>query len=124
MPPREGVDFWETWVDERSKSPAEPAPGAPPERSARSVEDEAVQAEVGTTRLYLNLGRRDRVRGPDVERLLAERVGLAEPARIQVRNTHTYVIVKDADVERVVSGLNGGKHGDRDLVCEPARPGR
>jgi ATP-dependent RNA helicase DeaD len=110
-----GTDFWETWVDERARGGAEPA------RPERRAEEEAPQAEPGTTRLYLNLGRRDRVRSDEVQQLLTERVGLAEPPRMQVRNTHTYLIVKDVDAERVIKGLTGTKYADRELLCEPAR---
>ncbi|HEY3355662.1 MAG TPA: DbpA RNA binding domain-containing protein, partial [Polyangia bacterium] len=126
------VDFWETWVDERTKeapSAAGEAEGAPvgsaPEarggRRSSPMDEEPAPLEPGTTRLYLNLGRRDRVRSGDVLQLVTERVGLPEPPRIQVRNTHTYLVVKDADVERVINGLRGGKFGDREINCEPAR---
>ncbi len=78
-------------------------------------------SEPGTVRLYLNLGRRDGVRSEDVAKLLTERAGLAEPVKLTVRNTHTYINVREEDAERVMSALNGGAWGDRALLCEPAR---
>jgi len=77
--------------------------------------------EPGTARLYLNLGRRDGVRIDDVVQLLAERVGLAEAPKVQVRNTHTYITVRVEDASRVMALLNGGAWGDRALLCEAAR---
>ena len=81
-----------------------------------------VQAlEPGMVRLYLNLGRRDRLRPPDLQALVSERTGLAEP-KLQVRNTHTYIAVRKEEADKVVSSLHGTKYGSRDLVCEPAKP--
>ena len=61
-----------------------------------------------------------RLRAPDVQKLVAERTGRTE-FRIQVRNTHTYLIVPEADVPQVIAALHGHKFGERELVCEPAK---
>jgi ATP-dependent RNA helicase DeaD len=122
VPP--GVEFWEAWVDQRGpRSQHASADGAAPsqEREAeREREREPEVAEPGTVRLYLNLGRRDGARGENVAGLVSERAQL-EPLRVQLRNTHSYLVVKEEDAPRVVSALNGTRWGERDLLCEPAR---
>jgi len=139
VPP--GMEFWEAWVEQRTQS--SPAPALPPEGGAEPVEGTAAEAaassvengaegsegesrapapvEPGMARLYLNLGRRDGVRTDEVVQLLAERAGLAEAPRVQVRNTHTYITVREEDAQRVITSLNGGTFGERALLCEPAR---
>jgi ATP-dependent RNA helicase DeaD len=133
VPP--GMEFWEAWVEQRTQSsgvPVLPAEGevATDEGAAAGtdgpdggeMESRApAPSEPGTVRLYLNLGRRDGVRSEDVLKILAERSNLAEPPKVQVRNTHTYVSVREEDAERVMASLNGGAWGDRALLCEPAR---
>jgi ATP-dependent RNA helicase DeaD len=113
----DGIDFWETWVDQRSQAPA----GAAVDGGATAGDFEDVQLEPGMARLYLNLGRRDRVRTADVEQLLADRVGQSGPPRIQVRNAHTYLVVKEEEADRIIKALTGARHGERELVCERAR---
>jgi len=114
-------EFWEAWVDERNvpESPGRAEPS--PERAGEpSAEPPAPALEPGMARLYLNLGRRDRVRAADVQQMVAERTGLAD-VKLQVRNTHTYLIVREADVQSVISALHGTRYSERDLVCEPAK---
>jgi ATP-dependent RNA helicase DeaD len=132
-PGSEDREFWETWVDERIQSgpgaaPPTPAPPAAEPAASGGEGGEAGETggptalEPGMTRLYLNLGRRDRLRAPEIQALLAERTGMPD-LRIQVRNTHTYIVLPEADAPRVVNALNGTRHGERDLVCEPAKKG-
>src|SRR5262249_54100078 len=115
----------ETWVESRGQSQEQQTqPGLGPEtRSEPAAEPERrepVALEPGLAKLYLNLGRRDRLRPPEVQSLIAERTGMSD-LRIQVRNTHTYIIAPEERVEQIVSALHGSKHGERDLVCEPAK---
>jgi ATP-dependent RNA helicase DeaD len=122
-----GKEFWEAWVD----SKAEPATGATTdeasngeraggerERGGREREREAPLPE-GHVRLYLNLGRRDGAKEAEIEQLLSERS--LEVASLQVRNSHTYIIVPDERADGVIGALTGGKFGERDMVCERAR---
>jgi ATP-dependent RNA helicase DeaD len=137
----DGREFWEAWVDSKtdaaapSASVAAGAPGVeassviteeaaarPLERTGERGERErerAIEVPPGRVRLYLNLGRRDGAREPEVQALLAER-GLSVEA-LQVRNSHTYLIVPEEAEATVCTTLTGHKYGDRDLVCERAR---
>jgi ATP-dependent RNA helicase DeaD len=137
-------EFWEAWVDERQKvatapgigpserganaprpveqsSPGPHPPLAPPVTPAPDDERrETPPLEPGMVRLYLNLGRRDRMRPPEVQALVNDRTGMPE-LKIQVRNTHTYITCAEAEAPQVIEKLHGTKVGDRDLVCEPAK---
>ena len=116
-------EFWEAWVDERQKVATSPGVGPAPTATPAPEEEERRETpplEPGMVRLYLNLGRRDRMRPPEVQALVAERTGMPE-LKIQVRNTHTYITASEADAPRVIEKLHGTKVGDRDLVCEPAK---
>ena len=73
----------------------------------------------GHVRLYLNLGRRDGAKEPEIEQLLQDK-GLSV-ASLELRNSHTYLIVTEANAEGVTGALTGGKFGERDIVCERAR---
>jgi hypothetical protein len=70
-------------------------------------------------RLYLNLGRRDGLKEPEIGQLLAERGATVDS--FDVRTSHTYLIVPEERVEPTIAALQGQKHGERDVVCERAR---
>jgi ATP-dependent RNA helicase DeaD len=125
----DGKEFWEAWVDSKTEPAAASASDAEPvtserkerehkERDRGEREREAPLPE-GHVRLYLNLGRRDGAKEPEVEQLLRERE--LEVPSLQVRNSHTYLIVPDERADGVIAALSGGKFGERDLVCERAR---
>ena len=40
---------------------------------------------------------------------------------IQVRNSHTYLILADERADATIAALSGGKYGERDMLCERAR---
>ena len=75
-----------------------------------------------TARLYPRQPRPPRRPAPpdDIERLLAEK---SVPFRsFDLRNSHTYLfVVATGDADTVSATLTGGKHGERDVVCEPSR---
>ena len=73
----------------------------------------------GHVRLYLNLGRRDGAKEPEIEQLLRDK-GVEVPT-LQLRNSHTYLIVPDERADAVTAALTGGRFGERDVVCERAR---
>ena len=73
----------------------------------------------GHARLYLNLGRRDGAKEPEIEELLREKG--VEVASLELRNSHTYLIVPEDRADSVSAALTGGKFGERDVVCERAR---
>src|SRR5262249_6605058 len=89
------------------------------ERGERGEREREAPLPEGHVRLYLNLGRRDGAKEPEVEQLLRDRS--LEVQSLQVRNSHTYLIVTDERADGIIAGLCGGKFGERDLVCERAR---
>ncbi|MSP62114.1 MAG: DEAD/DEAH box helicase [Myxococcales bacterium] len=139
--PSEGREFWEAWVDGRaSDGSAEAAPAsaegttAPPEGTSRPPEAAAAPAgeargdrrprqreelPPGVARLYFALGRRDGVAVEAVEKLVADRGVPVQ--RLDLHNSHTYLIVAEETVDAAVSALNGLQRGDRTLLCERAR---
>ena len=70
-------------------------------------------------RLYLNLGRRDGAKEPEIEQLLRDKG--VEVTTLELRNSHTYLIVPEERADTVTAALTGGKFGERDVLCERAR---
>jgi hypothetical protein len=70
-------------------------------------------------RLYLNLGRRDGLKDPEIRQLLDEKTVSVDD--LQVMNSHTYLIVSDERADAVCAQLTGGLHGERQIVCERAK---
>jgi len=135
----DGKEFWEAWVDSKSDAPAGESAAAtsepreerepreqrepreerePREPRARREREEAPLPE-GHVRLYLNLGRRDGAKEPEIETLLREKG--VEVTSLQLRNSHTYLIVPEERADTVTAALTGGKFGERDVLCERAR---
>ncbi|MDX2020718.1 MAG: DEAD/DEAH box helicase [Deltaproteobacteria bacterium] len=112
-PARQADDFAAVWQDDGS------APRGEVPRTATPAQDEASGA-----RLYLNLGRKDRVRSDDVVALLESAgVRLSRDA-VEVMNTHSYINVEEGRAQALVEALNGREHNGRSLVCEVAKPRR
>ena len=103
-----------------------PAGGARPETTRSPVLRESQRDELpnGLARLYLNLGRKDGAQESEIRSLLREHAGVSEVAEIDIMNTHTYLNVAATDADRICGSLTGRQLGDRDLVCERARPRR
>jgi hypothetical protein len=59
-----------------------------------------------------------------IRELILQHAGEVEIESLEVMNTHTYVNVPARDGDRVVAALTGKQLGDRDLVCERAKPRR
>ncbi|MGZ3441427.1 MAG: hypothetical protein ACXVDD_18035, partial [Polyangia bacterium] len=134
----DGKEFWEAWVDSKSDAPA--AEGAAPSETAgapregreprearepregrdrpRREREEAPLPE-GHVRLYLNLGRRDGAKEPEIEQLLKDKE--LEVQSLELRNSHTYLIVPEDRADAVAAAHTGGKFGERDVLCERAR---
>jgi hypothetical protein len=112
----DGKEFWEAWVDSKNE-PA--APSAPEPKRERDKAQEAPLPE-GHVRLYLNLGRRDGAREPEIESLLRE--SDVSVGSMELRNSHTYLIVAEDRADAVIAALLGRKFGEREVVCERARP--
>jgi len=142
--PEADKEFWEVWGEERAQRAASPAPVAAqagtadggavepvteeagstvltPPASVAAVSDEAPD---GTARLYLNLGRKDGAGVDQIRGVLRDFANVEEVPSIDVMNTHTYLNVATEDADRICAALTGKQLGDRDLVCERARPRR
>jgi ATP-dependent RNA helicase DeaD len=130
-------EFWEIWSEE--KSAAAPQPAAAPQMEgsvgAAAVESLAPSAPrgfepaspslpEGMARLYLNLGRKDGAGDAQVRDLLRDHASFEGPLQIEIMNTHTYLNVPTDAADRLCSALTGKQLGDRDLLCERARPRR
>jgi hypothetical protein len=132
-------EFWEVWGEERAQAPGTPAPtdpaattapivapiteteGPPRERPASPREESQTP---GTARLYLNLGRKDGAGEDQIRELLRDVGGIDQVSGIDVMNTHTYLDVASADADRLCAALSAKQLGERDLLCERARPRR
>jgi ATP-dependent RNA helicase DeaD len=117
----DGREFWEAWVDSKTEPEADARPddARPDDDRPRRERERDLELSPGQLRLYLNLGRRDGLKEPEVQQLLAER-GVTVDA-LQVRSSHTYLVVTEANAASVCGALHGQKHNERDIVCEPAR---
>ena len=75
------------------------------------------------TNVFLNVGRRDGLRTEDVQRLLADKAGLAEGdiGHIRLRDRITFVGIRREQCERAIKALVGTPVGERTLNAEPAR---
>ena len=106
--PGEDQEFWETWADEKTQE-------------AQTRKQGSSRAS-GTTRLYVNIGKREDVTADDVRTFLSE--GLEESEKIgsiALRNTHCYVRVPDTLADRIIEASAGKSFKDRQIVVERAR---
>jgi ATP-dependent RNA helicase DeaD len=102
-------------VEERSRVTTSEPP-------AENKPAESVALEPGMVKLYLNLGKRDRLRPPEIQELIASRSGV-ESLQLQIRNTHTYILVHEEKASAVAAALHGQEVGGRVLICERAKKG-
>jgi hypothetical protein len=128
-------EFWEVWSEERAAQsqaagagPQPPAPiaseGAPVESAPRSPRPIGAETPEGMARLYLNLGRKDGASDSEIRNLLRAHTGVSEVPEIDVMNTHTYLNVASTEADRICAALTGKQVGERELLCERARPRR
>jgi ATP-dependent RNA helicase DeaD len=132
----DGREFWEAWVDSKSEpvegapapAPSAEATSAPAEtngegarREGRRRRERSAPRELapGQARLYLNLGRRDGLKEPEVRALLDEKQVTVDD--LEVMNSHTYLFVAEERCDEVCAQLTGGLHGERQIVCERAK---
>ena len=73
--------------------------------------------------LYLNLGKRDGLRVPEVVRLLRENCELArgQIGRVRVRDRYTFVDVPEGRLEGIIETLSGQVVHDKPLAPERAK---
>jgi len=137
--PETDKEFWEVWGEERAQRAAAPPVTSTEGAAVEPVTEEAGstvlnppapvstpsdEAPDGTARLYLNLGRKDGAGIDQIRAVLRDFANVEEVPSIDVMNTHTYLNVAIADADRICAALTGKQLGDRDLLCERARPRR
>jgi ATP-dependent RNA helicase DeaD len=84
--------------------------------------DEPVEIPNGSSEIYVSVGRRDGAKPSDYQTLLeAAGIGPETAQYVRVRHRHTFVGVRDEDVERVVGVLNGAMIAGRRATAERAR---
>jgi ATP-dependent RNA helicase DeaD len=137
--PGEGKEFWETWADEKTPTPAAATTDTPGQVVAPEAHDtdvgtpraksrrgprpprEEILEEPGMVRLYVNVGKREGLKSEDVTQLLKESAPDAAIGKITVLGTHSYVSVPDEAADAVIQALKGKKLGDREVVIERAK---
>ena len=130
----EPKEFWEAWADEnKSESNDDDAPRAEakseesrPRKTRRSRSGEERSGEKAsptTTRLYINIGKREEASADDVRGLVEEALAdkASEIGSVAIRNTHSYVRVPNELVDKVIDSLAGKSFKERELVVERAR---
>ncbi len=91
---------------------------APSPVESRSPSDDVQQ-------LFINVGRREGVRAPDLEKFLSERgIALGDPDGIRIRDRMTFIRIKKELCTRAIAVLSGQVIGGRTVVAELARGGR
>lgn len=124
----ETKEFWETWADDKASkdngdsgesAEAEKAEGAEPAERA-----ERAQPDDGSVRLYVNIGKREKLAADEVRTLLAEGMEGDDAEKIgaiSIRNTHCYVRVPEEIVDKLIDASKGKSIGERDVLVERAR---
>jgi ATP-dependent RNA helicase DeaD len=107
--------------------PAPPPPPPPvlaPAGAADEGQDSDEPAELpnGASEIYVSVGRRDGAKPSDYQTLLeAAGIGPETAQYVRVRHRHTFVGVRDEDIERVLAVLNGALIAGRRAIAERAR---
>jgi ATP-dependent RNA helicase DeaD len=112
---------------------------APPPRAARnspavleavSNEDDQAGARSGPPNTwegpfeeaFVNVGRDDGARTPDVEKALRSAgIDEADTAYVRIRQRHTFIGVRAGLLDQLIAGLNGQKIAERTVEAQPAR---
>jgi hypothetical protein len=112
----------------------------PPARAARSApavalgavdaDDDEAAARSGPANAwegpfeeaFVNVGRDDGARAPDVERALRSAgINEADTAYVRIRQRHTFIGVRAGLLDQLIAGLNGQKIAERMVEAQPAR---
>jgi ATP-dependent RNA helicase DeaD len=98
------------------------AEGEPAERKERRERrPKAAELEAGQVRMWLNLGKADKLDEAGVKSALeAAGAPVAQIARIELRPTFSYVIVAEGDAAGF-EGANGKAHGEKAIKIERAK---
>lgn len=142
-------EFWEIWADERSagdqpdvrtdrsngrKEESRRAAESSDDRRSRdssrrrSAEPDADAGDDNgssehTTRLYVNLGKREEITTEQIREILGKELGddSERIGSIALRSTHCYVRVPDDLVDKIIDTCAGKLYQDREMVVERAR---
>ncbi|MBI2394747.1 MAG: DEAD/DEAH box helicase [Deltaproteobacteria bacterium] len=114
--------------EERPREPREERPREPREpreaRRERPEDDNRVVTLTEVATIFVNSGRRDRLRPSDLIEVLEKR-GAIEPdaiGRVRVRDRNTFLDVRPDVVDRAIAALKGVVVHGRTLNAELARP--
>jgi ATP-dependent RNA helicase DeaD len=78
----------------------------------------------GMLQLFINVGRREGVRVPDLQKILSDQgVPLEDPNGIRIRDRMTFILVRREHFDRAVAAFAGQTIGGRTVVAELARGG-
>jgi ATP-dependent RNA helicase DeaD len=93
------------------------------EQTAWDEAGEQASSELLEGLLYLNLGKRDGLKVPDVARLLRDSCELSrgQIGRIRVRDRYTFVDVPEDRLDSIIATLSGQVVHDRPLAPERAK---
>ncbi|HEY1956760.1 MAG TPA: DEAD/DEAH box helicase, partial [Polyangiaceae bacterium] len=92
-------------------------------KRADKREDRAPEPEEpGFSRIFLNVGRRDGARAPDLQKILTDVAGIArnDTGRIRIRDRVSFVSVRTDDMPKALAALGGRVIGGRTVVAEPS----
>lgn len=118
-------EFWDVWKDEAA--PASPPVASSPRETTTEGEafaDAGVGPGADLARLYINLGRKDGAGENEIRDLLRAHADFDDVRSIEVMNTHTYLNVPMDQADAIVQAVAGKTVGDRDIICEKAKPRR
>ncbi len=101
-------EFWETWAEEKKRNPPQTAD---------------TSYAVATTRLYVNIGKRENATAQSIRELLCEdlETGIERLGNVLLRTTHSYVRVPEDLTETIIAAAEGKSVNERKLVVERAR---
>jgi len=109
-----------------SEDPSSRLPGVTvsdlPSPANESAAPESHAPADGTIQLFINVGRREGVRVPDLEKFLSERgVPVEDLSGIRIRDRMTFILVRKEHFDRAIAALSGQTIGGRTVVAELAR---
>ena len=80
----------------------------------------------GYTRLFINLGRKDRLSPKDLRGIVGNATDgqVVETEKINIQNTYSFVEVKNEDTQKVIKALRFIEYGEREVRVEPVDESR
>jgi ATP-dependent RNA helicase DeaD len=93
------------------------------EKRGRRVRESGQERGGRTTKLYVNVGRKDGLKVASLKSLLADLSSVEENdlGRIRMRETHSFIKLDREPANRLMAQANGKMFNEKTLVVEPAR---